>query len=81
MIRPKARKPVKIRRVEELDEPSPFWQRLFDLDQIEELLRASAREGRRISYSETLDALGYQFSRPKMRALCVALSEIDRRAG
>ncbi len=80
MIRPKALKTPIIRRIEEPDEPSAHWQRLFDLDQIEALLQASAREGRPISYSETLDALGYQFSRPKMRALCVALGEVDRRA-
>lgn len=80
MIRPKARKPAKIARVEEPDEPTAHWQKLFDIDQIEALLQASAREGRPITYSESLDALGYQFSRPKMRALCVALAEIDRRA-
>lgn len=60
--------------------PTPFWQRLFDLDQIEALLQASAKEGRSISYAETLNCLGLDFSRPKMRALCVALGEIDRRA-
>lgn len=58
----------------------PYWKTLFDLDQIESLLQASAREGRPISYSETLNSLGLDFSRPKMRALCVALGEIDRRA-
>lgn len=60
--------------------PTPFWQKLFDLDQIEALLQASAKEGRSISYAETLNCLGLDFSRPKMRALCVALGEIDRRA-
>lgn len=60
--------------------PTPLWQRLFDLDQIEALLQASAKEGRSISYSETLNCIGLEFSRPKMRALCVALGEIDRRA-
>lgn len=60
--------------------PTPLWQRLFDLDQIESLLQGSAREGRPISYSETLNSIGLQFSRPKMRALCIALGEIDRRA-
>lgn len=64
----------------EPEQPTPLWQRLFDLDQIESLLQASAREGKVISYSETLNSLGLQFSRPKMRALCVALGEIDRRA-
>lgn len=64
----------------EPEQPTPFWQKLFDLDQIESLLQASAREGRPISYSETLNCLGLAFSRPKMRALCSALGEIDRRA-
>ncbi len=60
--------------------PGPHWQRFFDIAQIESLLRASAGEGRRISYAETLNCLGMDFSRPKMRALCVALGEVDRRA-
>src|SRR5688572_6985871 len=79
---PIARSPKTARnqRYIEPEDPTPLWQRLFDLDQIEALLRASAKEGRPISYSETLDAIGFKFSRPKMRALCVALGEIDRRA-
>lgn len=68
------------RRIEEPEEPKAHWEKLFDIDQIEALLRTSAKEGRPISYSETLGALGYNFSRPKMRALCVAIGEIDRRA-
>ncbi len=64
----------------EPEQPTPYWQRLYDLDQIEALLQASAAEGRSISYSETLNCIGLEFSRPKMRALCVALGEIDRRA-
>ncbi len=60
--------------------PTPLWQRLFDIDEIEALLQASAREGKAISYSETLNTIGLEFSRPKMRALCVALGEVDRRA-
>jgi hypothetical protein len=80
MIRPKSRKEGNIRRKEEADEPTQLWEKLFDLDQIEALLQASAAEGVPISYSECLGALGYNFTRPKMRALCVALGEIDRRA-
>ncbi len=80
MVQPKPRKTAKIRRREEPEEPTAFWERLFDLDQIEALLQASAAQGQPISYSETLGALGFNFSRPKMRALCVALGEIDRRA-
>jgi hypothetical protein len=61
-------------------EDPTLWQKLFDLDEIEALLQATAREGKPISYAETLNCLGLDFSRPKMRALCVALGEIDRRA-
>ena len=43
-------------------------------------MQGAARSGAPISYSEALDCLGYAFSRPKMRALCVALGEVDRRA-
>ena len=43
-------------------------------------MQGTARVGLSISYSEALDCLGYPFSRPKMRALCVALGEVDRRA-
>jgi hypothetical protein len=53
---------------------------LFDVDQIEALLRASARAGEAMSYSEILGAIGLPFSRPKMRALCIMLDHIDRRA-
>ena len=60
--------------------PGPAWQKLFELGEIESLLQASARAAKPISYAETLDCLGYAFSRPKMRALCVALHEVDRRA-
>lgn len=62
------------------DEPTPAWKRLFDIGQIESLLQACAKKGEPISYAETLGALGMNFSRPKMRALCVALGEVDRRA-
>ena len=60
--------------------PSPAWAKLFDVEAIETLLQAAAQAGRAISYSETLGQLGYHFSRPKMRALCNALGEVDRRA-
>jgi hypothetical protein len=53
---------------------------LFDLDHIESLLRASAQAGETFSYSGLLNRLGLLFSRPKMRALCKVLDEIDRRA-
>lgn len=72
--------PRRPERYIEPEQPTPLWQRLFDIDQIESLLQASAREGRPISYAETLNCLGMDFSRPKMRALCIALGEVDRRA-
>ncbi len=33
-----------------------------------------------MSYSEFLLALGFRFTRPKMRALCKTLAEVDRQA-
>ena len=41
-----------------------------DLPEIKALLSAAARAGRDLSYSEMLLALGYRFSRPKLRSLC-----------
>ncbi|HYN46720.1 MAG TPA: ribose-phosphate pyrophosphokinase [Allosphingosinicella sp.] len=43
-------------------------------------LIAAARAGVALSYGELLEHLGYRFSRPKMRALCAMLGEIDREA-
>jgi hypothetical protein len=53
---------------------------VFDIDHIEALLQASAAAGRRVSYSEVLLAIGQRFTRPRMRALCKVLDEIDNRA-
>jgi hypothetical protein len=53
---------------------------LFPVNEVEPLLQSAARAGHALSYSEALFALGYRFSRPKMRALCVVLSAIDQRA-
>jgi hypothetical protein len=53
---------------------------VFDIDQIEHLLQAAATDGRRVSYSELLLAIGQRFTRPRMRALCTVLDEIDNRA-
>jgi hypothetical protein len=53
---------------------------LFDIDHIEAMLRASAKAGESMSYSEILNLLGMAFSRPKMRALCKVIDLIDRRA-
>lgn len=70
----------KPQRITETEEPTAFWQKLYDIDELEALMQGTAKSGRPISYSETLDCLGYAFSRPKMRALCMALGEVDRRA-
>lgn len=56
------------------------WQNLFNIEMIEMVLRDAARSGKALSYAETLYYLGYDFSRPKMRALCIALGEVDARA-
>jgi hypothetical protein len=53
---------------------------LADVPHIERLLQGIATEGRDTSYSEFLLMLGLRFSRPKMRALCKTLDEVDRRA-
>ena len=43
-------------------------------------LVAAAKSGRSLTYGELLERLGYSFSRPKMRALCAMLAEIDAEA-
>ena len=53
---------------------------IADVGLIEGLLRTAAHEGQAFSYSELLMTLGFRFSRPKMRALCKTLDEVDRRA-
>jgi len=40
-------------------------------------LVAAAKAGVALSYGELLGRLGYGFSRPKMRALCVLLGAVD----
>lgn len=49
-----------------------------DLPEVKALLIAAARSARDLSYSEMLLALGYRFSRPKMRSLCKLLDAIDQ---
>ncbi len=53
---------------------------IADVPRVRAMLVAAAREGRAISYSEALGALGLRFSRPKMRALCRTLDAIDEQA-
>ena len=49
----------------------------MDPDHVTAMLQARARAGESATYSEVLAALGYAFSRPKMRALCKVLDTID----
>lgn len=51
---------------------------LADPEEVRAHLVAAAKAGIALSYGELLERLGYQFSRPKMRALCAMLGEIDR---
>lgn len=53
---------------------------LGDVARVRALLIAAAADGRTLSYSEALAALGHRFTRPKMRALCKTLDAIDRAA-
>jgi hypothetical protein len=53
---------------------------LADPAEVRRLLVASAAAGEAITYSELLNALGHQFTRPKMRALCTVLGVIDDEA-
>lgn len=49
----------------------------LDADHVTALLHAAARAGEPLTYAEVLNALGHRFSRPKMRALCSLLGDID----
>src|SRR3546814_11733799 len=51
---------------------------LGDAPRIRTILIAAARAGRSVSYSELLGDLGFRFTRPKMRAVCKTLEEVDR---
>jgi hypothetical protein len=62
------------------DDPPIKGAALFDVDRIEALVRKAAARRSAMSYSELLLMLGYRFTRPKMRALCKVLDEVDRRA-
>jgi len=50
---------------------------IADVAHVRALLIAAALEGRALTYSEILAALGHRFTRPKMRALCATLDAID----
>ena len=53
---------------------------IADVAKVRAILLAAARDGRSVSYSEMLGALGHRFTRPKMRALCKTLDVIDAEA-
>lgn len=53
---------------------------LADPAEVKKHLIAAAAAGEPITYSELLNALGHQFTRPKMRALCKVLAVIDEEA-
>jgi hypothetical protein len=51
---------------------------LADPDEVHAHLVAAASAGESITYSELLNQLGHEFTRPKMRALCKVLGAVDR---
>ena len=51
--------------------------RLADPDEVRVHLVAAASAGEPITYSELLNQLGHEFTRPKMRALCKVLGAVD----
>ncbi|MCM8558466.1 ribose-phosphate pyrophosphokinase [Sphingomicrobium sediminis] len=53
---------------------------LDDPEEVRAHLVGAASAGTPLTYSEILSHLGYRFSRPKMRQLCVTLGEVDARA-
>jgi hypothetical protein len=53
---------------------------LADPAEVRRLLIASAAAGEAMTYSDLQNALGHQFTRPKMRALCKVLAVIDEQA-
>ena len=53
---------------------------LADPAEVRAILVASASAGQPITYSETLQLLGHDFTRPKMRALCKVLAFVDDEA-
>lgn len=53
---------------------------IADVIRVERVVRQAAKDQHPLSYSEFLGLLGFRFTRPKMRALCKTLDEVDRRA-
>lgn len=54
--------------------------RIADPAEVRAHLVEAAREGRPLTYSELLAALGHGFTRPKMCALCKTLCAVDEAA-
>lgn len=57
---------------------TPATSPLSDAALQRQILTDVARQGRYITYADMLKQLGYRFTRPKMRALCQTLAEVDR---
>jgi hypothetical protein len=62
-----------------LDDPDDK-SALYDVPRITAILEHAASEGRWVSYSEMLMALGFRFTRPKMRVVCKTLDTVDAQA-
>ncbi len=53
---------------------------LADPDDLRAILVGAAKGETALTYAEVLEQLGYPFSRPKMRALCALLGNVDDEA-
>ena len=51
-----------------------------DPQEVRAILIAAAAAGEPVTYAELLNALGHEFTRPKMRALCKVLAFVDDEA-
>jgi hypothetical protein len=52
---------------------------LADPEEVRAHLIGAAAAGAPVTYAELLERLGFPFSRPRMRQLCVLLGEVDSR--
>ena len=50
---------------------------MIDVDELAALLHAAARDATPVTYAEVLNSFGFAFTRPKMRALCALLGDVD----
>jgi hypothetical protein len=50
---------------------------LADPEEVRAQLIGAAQAGTALTYAELLERLGFPFSRPKMRQLCVLLGDVD----